>query len=233
MKFIFQVHDNIKPYKCNLCPKSFTQSYALKLHLDVHNKVRFNCDLCGASFCGKPTLKKHIAKCDGENQNSKLAKDQQNAKEKYKCVADGCDRQFSSRKCLKVHLEKIHDKQFEHFETTCLECLAVFDNVGDYSIHVKTHSCNYVCDLCKLRFRTEEKLQAHINKVHKKGEKRPYVCKICDARFKRVEHLRGHMSYKHSLEKKLQCKLCDLKFRQRGEYNVHMRYYVDISLNWV
>lgn len=227
----FQVHDNIKPFKCHLCSKSFVQSYALRLHLNVHNNVRYSCDFCGTSFSGKPTLKRHVAKCSNAQQTtgkiSKSTKETPNVsskiKEKYKCVADHCDRQFSSRKYLKIHMEKSHTMKFDQFETTCLECLAVFENVGDYSIHVKTHSCNFVCKLCKLRYRTEDKLRAHIEKAHKEGEKRPHICSLCDARFKKVEHLKGHIDYKHSTEKRFQCELCDLKFRQKGEFNVHMR----------
>lgn len=173
----------------------------MKLHIDVHNRVRFSCDLCGANFSGKPTLKKHVIKCSSGNCSFRSNKDEsitQKGKEKYKCLSNECERQFSSRKYLGMHLEKNHNITFSQFETTCLECLRVFDNAGDYSSHVKTHSCNFICDLCKLRFRTEEKLQAHMTKTHKEGEKRPHICGICDARFKRIEHLKGHIDYKVS-----------------------------------
>lgn len=220
-----RVHDNIKPFKCHICPKSFIQSYALKLHIDVHNRVRFCCDICGSNFSGKPTLKRHVIKCISGN-SGKSSRDNATGlkgKEKYKCLSSECDRQFSSRKYLGMHLEKSHSITFQQFETTCLDCLRVFDNTGDYSSHVKTHSCNFICELCKLRFRTEEKLSAHMEKTHKEGEKRPFVCTICDAKFKRVEHLKGHIDYKHSDTRKLQCEFCELKFRQRGELNVHIR----------
>lgn len=99
-------------------------------------------------------------------------------------------------------MEKSHNMKFDSWETTCLECQLVFDTAGDYSVHVKTHSCNFVCELCKLRFKTEAKLQVHMDKLHKEGEDRPFVCpeENCGARFKRSEHLRGHTLYKHSGE---------------------------------
>lgn len=198
-----RVHENIKPYKCHLCPKSFVQSYALKLHINVHNKIRYTCDLCGADFSGKPTLKKHMTKCLNGIVASRPTRGVIGLdREKYKCFSAGCDRQFSSRKYLGSHLEKLHSMKFESFETTCLECQLVFDTAGDYAVHVKTHSCNFVCELCKLRFKTEGKLQSHVNKLHKVGEDRPFVCSEpeCGARFKRAEHLRGHHLYKHSGE---------------------------------
>jgi KRAB domain-containing zinc finger protein len=99
----------------------------------------------------------------------------------------------------------------------------VFDNTGDYAKHVKIHSCLYECNMCKLRFKTDEKLKSHIEKLHKEGDDRPFSCDDCGARFKRMEHLRGHQLYKHSNVKKFECTECPLKFRQRGEFNVHMR----------
>lgn len=223
MFFLQQVHENIKPYKCHLCTKSFVQSYALKLHINVHNKIKYTCDLCASEFSGKPSLKKHMMKCLNGILVSRSSKITSNDREKYKCFS--CDRQFSSRKYLGIHMEKSHSIKFASFETTCLECQLVFDTAGDYSVHVKTHSCNFICELCKLRFKTEVKLQSHTNKLHKEGEDRPFICQEtnCGARFKRSEHLRGHHMYKHSDERKFECNLCDLKFRQRGEFNVHMR----------
>lgn len=198
---LFKVHENIKPYKCHLCPKSFVQSYALKLHINVHNKVRYTCDLCATEFSGKPTLKKHMLKCLNGIAVSRMPRGSTGLeRERYKCFAAGCGRQFSSRKYLGIHMEKSHSMKFDSFETTCLECQLVFDTAGDYSVHVKTHSCTFVCELCKLRFKTDEKLQAHIEKLHKEGEDRPFFCPEpdCGARFKRAEHLRGHQLYKHS-----------------------------------
>ncbi|CRK86610.1 CLUMA_CG000447, isoform A [Clunio marinus] len=224
-----RVHENVKPYKCHLCPKSFIQSYALKLHINVHNNVRYTCDLCAAHFGGKPTLKKHMIKCSNGVAVKRSARSNAVERDRYKCLVEACKKQFSSRKYLGIHLEKVHDMKFECFELTCLECQLVFETTGEYSIHVKTHSCNFVCDLCKLRFRTDAKLQAHIKKLHKEGDDRPFICPEvdCGARFKRAEHLKGHQLYKHSDERKFECNLCDLKFRQRGEFNIHMRVHMN------
>lgn len=60
-----RIHENNKPFKCPVedCGKSFVQSYALKLHLDVHNRVKFGCDKCGAQYSVKTSLKTHMQKC--------------------------------------------------------------------------------------------------------------------------------------------------------------------------
>ncbi|CAG9808746.1 unnamed protein product [Chironomus riparius] len=232
-----RIHEQIKPYSCHIegCGKSFVQSYALKLHLDVHNNVRFKCDRCASEFSVKTTLKNHMQKCINGISQYRASKSRKNNKEhvgsreKYKCFMDSCDREFSSRKYLGVHLEKHHHTKLDNFETTCLECQMVFDNVGDYAKHVKIHSCLFECNMCKLRFKTDEKLKSHIEKLHKEGDDRPFSCDDCGARFKRMEHLRGHQLYKHSNIKKFECTECPLKFRQRGEFNVHMRVHQDIK----
>jgi Zinc finger, C2H2 type len=205
--------------------------------MDVHNKVRFSCDKCGSEFSVKTTLKHHMQKClngiisyrSPRFRNERTDNDK--TKVRYKCFIEACDREFSSRKYLGFHLEREHSLKMENFETTCLDCQMVFENVGDYAKHVKIHSCNFICEICKTRFKTKEKLQAHTEKLHKEGDDRPFVCAEdeCGARFKRAEHLRGHQLYKHSDEKKFSCTECNLKFRQRGEFNVHMRVHQNVK----
>lgn len=237
-----KIHDGIKNYKCHFdgCGKSFIQSYALKLHLDVHNNVRYACDKCASEFSVKTTLKNHMQKCINgiatyrtpRYRGNTSVKEKESNRERYKCFVDSCDRIFSSRKYLGVHLEKHHELKLTNFETTCLECQQVFDNIGDYAKHVKIHSCLYVCTCCKLRFKTDEKLQAHIDKLHKESDDRPFICNDCGARFKRLEHLKGHQLYKHSDVKKFECTECTLKFRQRGEFNVHMRFVNELNVKF-
>ncbi|CAO1394451.1 unnamed protein product [Diamesa hyperborea] len=183
-----RIHTNIRPYKCEYCEKSFKQSYALTLHLNTHNKnIKFKCDNCNtAEFSCKPSLKKHLIKClNGITRDSlKTSGFNYGSRSKYKCFVDSCERIYTSRKYLKSHLENQHKMEIPRFETTCLECHKCFDTIGEYAVHVKIHTCNFVCSLCKLRFKTEDKLSTHQNKFHKESEDRPFKCLECNAQFK-------------------------------------------------
>ena len=177
-----RIHTNIRPYKCEHCEKSFKQSYALTLHLNTHNKnMKFKCDNCNtAEFSCKPSLKKHLIKClNGITRDSlKTSGFNYGNRSKYKCFVDSCERIYTSRKYLKSHLENQHKMEIPRFETTCLECHKCFDTIGEYAVHVKIHTCNFVCSLCKLRFKTEDKLSTHQNKFHKELEDRPFKCLV-------------------------------------------------------
>lgn len=201
----FKSHEGIKPHKCHICGKGFVQSYAMKLHLNVHYQKKYICDLCASQFSNKRSLNVHMVKCKiGIAVTRVRAPRGSNAPRKtnavYKCFADGCERQFTIRSYLGKHLEKSHNMKFDSFETTCHICLLAFDTVGEHAIHVQTHTCHYICELCKKKFKTEEMLRSHMQRMHKEGEDRPFVCQEpdCGAQYKRSAHLRSHQKYKHS-----------------------------------
>lgn len=205
-----QVHSQEKPFLCHICSKSFRRSDALNLHMDIHNKEGFTCDMCASKFTNRRSLKEHIVKCiNNRNRQYRAPRPPRPPRNSiykddpvYKCFVPQCDRQFTIRNSLGIHLEKVHSMKFDKFETTCLECRLVFDTAGEHASHVKMHTCKFVCDLCKVRFKTDDKLQAHINRIHQEGEDRPFICAElnCGARFKRAAHLQSHRNYKHSGE---------------------------------
>ena len=57
------VHEEKRPYKCNICDANFARKAHLNVHLaSIHEgKKPFQCNLCETSFVQKGTLKKHLA----------------------------------------------------------------------------------------------------------------------------------------------------------------------------
>lgn len=206
------------------------QSNAMKEHLNVHYKVRFKCELCSADFSSQRFMKMHMIKCSlgiAKTRKRGSVTNRNKLKQSYKCFAEGCDRQFAVRDHLCKHLSKEHFMTFESFETTCHICQKVSDNLGEHLIHIKTHTCNFLCELCKMRLRTEQALKNHMEKMHKEGEEeRLFVCPEtdCGARFKRAAHLKSHALFKHSSdERNFECEFCQKKFHLRYELNSHLR----------
>ena len=50
-----------KPFRCEICQKSFSRESDLKVHAIVHQDEKpFKCDQCSKSFTRFSTLKEHI-----------------------------------------------------------------------------------------------------------------------------------------------------------------------------
>ena len=59
-------HTGEKPYKCDLCPYSCTQSSKLTRHMKIHReegRENLKCHFCGIPFSQHTTLEKHMKKC--------------------------------------------------------------------------------------------------------------------------------------------------------------------------
>ena len=56
------VHEKLKPYKCEICDKSFAAVGNLNSHVSlVHEKsAQVQCTLCGKTYTNQKVLEKHI-----------------------------------------------------------------------------------------------------------------------------------------------------------------------------
>ncbi|XP_021702499.1 testis-specific zinc finger protein topi-like [Aedes aegypti] len=141
-----------RPYLCELCGKTYTQSSHLWQHLRFHNGIRpFTCPEsgCNRSFTIRPDLKDHIRKCHtGERP--------------YHC--DLCDKRFLTGSVYYQH-RLIHRGERRY---GCEECGKRFYRADALKNHQRIHSGEkpYSCPHCPKQFRQRGDREKHIRVKH-------------------------------------------------------------------
>ena len=59
-RHISMVHENSKPFSCDICQKSFSLNFQLADHKESHQELEMKCDHCENRFPTKKRLKQHI-----------------------------------------------------------------------------------------------------------------------------------------------------------------------------
>lgn len=63
-----------KPFKCEVCSKTFTQASSLSVHMKVHGEKEFKCSFenCTKSFGQEVCLNKHMLKHSSLNDENMI-----------------------------------------------------------------------------------------------------------------------------------------------------------------
>ncbi|XP_065561613.1 zinc finger protein 239-like isoform X1 [Artemia franciscana] len=191
-----------RPYKCDMCQKSFAQKNHLTSHLKFHTREKqFQCELCKNYFSRRSNLNVHMRTHTGEKP--------------YVCEI--CGKGFTQTYNLTIHMRShTGEKPFK-----CELCNKSFTKLQSLTIHMRTHTGErpYTCEICGRGFIQMPTLIIH-RRTHS-GE-RPYKCQICMKSFIHMQSLSLHMGT-HTGVKPYECKVCKKKFAQRPSLIKHFR----------
>lgn len=180
-----KIHGKERPFKCERCPKSFSDRYTFRkhsetLHRDKSIKRRYYCDMCPKILTTSHGLVVHKRVHTGEKP--------------YEC--DICSNQYPQRNSL-VHHMRTHTKERPYM---CHECSKTFGQRNSFRLHLQSHRGikPFKCEFegCTWAFMQKSKLTIHIQSHT--GE-RPVKCPICQKGYTKRYHVRKHIKNFHKI----------------------------------
>jgi len=159
-------HENLKPFKCQLCKQTFSQKCNLKTHIHrVHNEAE------------GPMEEIEDDKAQNKNNLNLHQSNLHKNLKPFECQI--CQKSFSTKNHLKRHRQEVHEKLKPH---KCPKCKKCFTRKDDMRVHMKRrHTINYSerpkilnqdqtcdkqCKICEIVFISRRTLQLHLKFVH-------------------------------------------------------------------
>ncbi|KAM8710544.1 hypothetical protein ACLKA7_017203 [Drosophila subpalustris] len=185
----------------------------------AQSKGIHKCDICATQFLEEHRLQAH------KRQHGLMP---------YPCPEPGCDRGYSHKNTLSVHMRKCHKLGKEHKSHVCEFCGKTFDTMWRLNNHRFTHKDKselpYVCEDadCGRRFSSKQLLKVHM--MRHAGIKN-YRCTYCGVQKTTRTELKIHLNY-HTLERTYCCRICSKVCNSSSNLNLHMRTVHERSKNY-
>ncbi|XP_030630411.1 zinc finger protein 729 [Chanos chanos] len=203
-------------YKCTFCAKPFSNPMALRNHTRIHTQEKkYVCPTCGKAFRLSSILHNHL-------------KIHARGVSHFSCQS--CGKSFQGRSGLKRHRcfrNSSSDSAVSHGEGgdkcyTCDQCGRSYRHAGSLLNHKKTHSADLLhCTLCLKTFSDPAALQAHTQMVR-------HCCPDCGKTFCEFAHMQSHMEV-HSKGHPYFCNLCQQSFPNMVSFQQHQELHRNVQ----
>ena len=242
---------------CNYCPMMFDDYWKRELHYvkqhelehyknyyyKQHPRAVYTCKVCGVTSKGEQSHRQHMVahqdrkfqcvhclwKFHTQGHLSRHVKLKHNPQVKtYDFVCDRCERKFSTKHSLNVHISSVHQEQ------ACKFCAETFSSARTLSSHMSDKHADLAdikCNQCSKVFVTQNLLKKHITQSHLKQ-----VCFVCKETFLGRGALTRHQREKHrkpkwnSAIKKCYIEGCSWEGDEYKSHRSHL-YHVSLMIN--
>ena len=207
------------PYKCDLCPKSYSQPAYLRNHkAAAHFGLKlFKCNLCDKSYTDPTPLTNHIRTIHAVAGS-------------FKC--NECNEKFTHEPKLKAHIYRKH-KKLEKPKEKCGYCHKLYDKdkiKGHVQRHLDIENAKWRCSICSKVVCNEKTLKVHVKTQHIKKEK-TLKCERCETMFSNKQNLLRHISFIHNKSQagRWVCQYCGKEFKQSGTLYNHKQMHEGVK----
>lgn len=168
--------------QCDLCSFTCKQERCLMQHVAVkHEGVRpHQCRFCSFSTVRRYRLEAHESMHTGVGRHS----------------CELCGQTFGTTSRLRLHHQRIHDKQATHFCSVCDYRAYNLNDINRHNLSCHTGELRYHCSQCDARFSSDGALKQHCHRVHSDANTLP--CTQCSFTCRGQAALKAHMQSDHS-----------------------------------
>ena len=224
--------ENLKPYKCIECPKSFKHRAGLWQHKQLHKPDKNHvCDICGKKFKLNTYLTIHKRVHEEPKYECKLCNKKykhmwyknQHEKEHFDSIKHECEickKLFKHSRILECHMITHTPSKFG-----CEICQKKFNCNSHLKRHMVVHDIDrkyYNCYACNRKFKTFLSLSELIKKLG------IFDCEKCEKQFHKekvfIKHMKEHEPKSIQIEHKCKCNFCEFKAPNNDFIETHMSY---------
>ncbi|KAG4078967.1 hypothetical protein HA402_010919 [Bradysia odoriphaga] len=235
-------HMNPDSFKCNQCPKTFSDKYRLRDHSNLCHAPEidkvFSCDGCDKTFSKRHYLSAHQRK--GHNSESteekpvrkpriNFDKENEMIRNRFLMQCDLCAEPYALFRDAQLHHLKAHN-QAGYLYCCDRKFFKMYKAVQHCIWHDDPES--FKCSFCQKCCTDKISLRDHIRNVHSPEDERQFQCDICKRSFAKSYLLTSHMKVNHvkDEDKKFECHMCHFRFVnvsflkshiKRVHHNVH------------